>query len=63
MKWFKAIGWLAWFVAVAVFVQNAVASRVELQPRAALISWIIVILIVLPAALVLMRKIREKRDG
>jgi len=63
MKWVKAIGWACWFVGIVIFIQNAVASRVELQPRAARISWTIVILMLVPAALVLINRINEKRSS
>ena len=61
MKWLKVVAWGCWFAIIVVFIQNAVASRVELEPRAARISWIIVLLMSLPAALLLIGRILKKR--
>ena len=63
MKWLKAFGWVGWVVVVVIFVQNALASSVELEPRAALISWIIVALLILPMSLILIRQHRRKRKS
>ncbi len=61
-KYLRLIGLAVWLVATILLLQHAVASRVELQPRAALISWILVILLALPVVLVLIRQRRRKRD-
>jgi|Deesub1362A_J573_1020465.scaffolds.fasta_scaffold01458_8 preprotein translocase subunit Sec61beta len=50
--WYEWIGWLIWLAALILFLQSALASRIELEPRAALISWIIVIVLLVFAAIV-----------
>lgn len=39
--WYEWIGWAVWLVISIVFLQSAIASRTEVEPRAALLSWII----------------------
>lgn len=38
--WYEWLLWAAWLFTQIVIVQNALASSAELEPRAALISWI-----------------------
>jgi hypothetical protein len=39
-SWYEWLMWTVWLFVQIVIVQNALASRAELEPRAALISWI-----------------------
>jgi uncharacterized membrane protein YhaH (DUF805 family) len=59
LRW---IGLAAWLAVIILFLQHAAASRVELQPRAALISWIVVIVLALPLAAILIRRWRGDED-
>lgn len=38
--WYEWLLWAVWLFTQIVIVQNALASSAELEPRAALISWI-----------------------
>jgi hypothetical protein len=38
--WYEWVLWAGWLFAQIVIVQNALASRVELEPRAEMLSWI-----------------------
>lgn len=38
--WYEWLLWAVWFFTQIVIAQNALASSAELEPRAALISWI-----------------------
>ncbi len=38
--WYEWLLWAVWLFTQVVIVQNALASSAELEPRAALISWI-----------------------
>ncbi len=46
--WYEWLLWAVWLFAQVFIVQNAVASRVELEPRAEMLFWIsfVVLLIV-----------------
>lgn len=39
--WYEWIGWGFWLLVSIIFLQSAVASRIELEPKAATLSWII----------------------
>jgi len=53
------LGWGAWFILVLFLIQNAVASRLENEPRAALLYWMLVFALVLGGGIVyLSRKTR-----
>jgi len=39
--WYEWIAWAAWLLVSIVFLQSAVASWTEVEPRAALLSWIV----------------------
>jgi hypothetical protein len=55
--WYEWLLWAAWFYAEVFAFQNAVASGVELEPRAATIFWIsFVILLVGGGVVWYMRK-------
>ncbi len=50
--WYEWIGWAVWLVISIVFLQTAVASRTEVEPRAALLSWIIFFVLLAFAAVI-----------
>ncbi len=39
--WYEWVLWAVWVVVLIIFAQTAMASAGELEPRAALINWII----------------------
>lgn len=50
--WYEWVGWVIWLAVTILFLQTALASRIELAPRAALISWIVVLVLVAFAGIV-----------
>lgn len=50
--WYEWIGWLVWLVVTILFLQTAIASKVELAGQAALLSWIIFAILIVIAAVV-----------
>jgi hypothetical protein len=39
--WYEWLLWAIWFLVEIFVLQNAIASRVELEPRAATLFWVI----------------------
>jgi hypothetical protein len=56
--WFEWCFWLGWLGTLVIFTQHSMASRRELQPRAAAIGWIVVALLLAFAAIVWGRRVR-----
>jgi len=50
--WYEWIGWLVWLFVTLIFLQSAIASKVELASKAALISWIITLILIAFAGIV-----------
>lgn len=50
--WYEWIGWAVWLIVTLIFLQSAIASSTELEPQAALISWIITALLLAFAGIV-----------
>ena len=60
--WYEWIGWAVWLIVTILFLQTAFASRLEVEPKAALISWIVVaVLVVFAAVIWVLRIVRD--DG
>lgn len=50
--WYEWILWVLWGIALLFILQNAVASGAELEPRAALIFWISLVVLFLAGVVV-----------
>jgi len=50
--WYEWLGWVVWLVFELFVVQNAIASGQELEPRAAMIFWVIFAVVLLAGAIV-----------
>ena len=38
--WFEWVVWVVWLLLEIFFLQNAIASRQEIEPRAAILFWV-----------------------
>ena len=45
--WYEWLLWAFWLFATVATLQNAVSSGAELEPRAAVISWIVVLILLI----------------
>ena len=50
--WYEWVLWGVWFVAELFILQNAIASGEELEPRAAMIFWMIFVVLLLGGVIV-----------
>ena len=58
-SWYEWLIWAIWLVVEAFVLQNAIASGSELEPRAALIFWVLFAVLLVGAAVVwFMRRVK-----
>jgi hypothetical protein len=50
--WYEWVLWAVWFVAEIFFLQNALSSGQELEPRAATLFWVVFGILLLAGAIV-----------
>jgi hypothetical protein len=50
--WYEWLLWALWFLAEIFFLQNAIASGQELEPRAGTIFWVVFGILLLAGAIV-----------
>jgi hypothetical protein len=50
--WYEWVLWALWFLAEIFFLQNALSSGQELEPRAATIFWVVFGILLLAGAIV-----------
>ena len=50
--WYEWLMWMLWLLAEIFILQNAIASGKELEPRAAIIFWVIFAILLLAGGLV-----------
>lgn len=51
-NWYEWLLWAIWLVAEVFILQNAIASKSELEPRAATLFWIMFVVLLVGAAVV-----------
>jgi hypothetical protein len=63
-SWYEWLLWALWFVAEIFFLQNAIYSGQELEPRAATIFWVVFGILLLAGAIVwFSRRARLSRES
>jgi hypothetical protein len=61
--WYEWVGWGFWLLVTIIFLQTALASRIELESKAASLSWIIFFVLLAFAGVVWgMRIVRDNTE-